>query len=164
VTGDFIETLLDAKHKAEEEYKNSELKEFRPIIYEGQLVNLRAFGLHENVELWVREHFEVIPDPVIYPHDIISKINSAVRAEHLDRLGSQLHELRTRMAKNTEVPKLRGLSYGPHSVVFDEAHCITEIDSGSAHWSGIPESDSVQLKEWLQRRGICRRTLPCGIP
>lgn len=115
-------------------------------------------GDKDLVDAFIRHNFDVI-EPLETMHDIRSRINNELR----DRLGSLPSEQQSGMAQNSEAPKLRGLSYGPHSVYFDETCHITEVDSGSAHWSRIPESDPVQLAQWVQRRGICRRMLSCGL-
>lgn len=135
----------------------------RPIVYEKQIAGMRLMGLGDKAEAYIRAHFDVVPNPVVDTNNVVARLNDIWRRAELERLGSLDNVFKPRMAQDTEVPKLRGLSYGPHSVYIDEANCITERDSRYAYWRSIPESDPVQLKEWVQRRGICRRTLSCGI-
>lgn len=125
-----------------------------------------AKGDPDVVEAFIQDHFEII-EPIPLPKMMVADLSRQLFYQlNIDPrlLGSLAHEQQFGMAKDSKVSKLRGLSYGPHSVLIDETCHITEVDSGSAHWSRIPESDTVQLTEWLQRRSVCSRALSCSIP
>lgn len=69
----------------------------------------------------------------------------------------------TRVPEVREVPDVRDIAYSIGPFHIDKETGTPTRDSGSTHWSAYFEGDAIQLKEWLQRRGICRRTLSCGM-
>lgn len=139
-----------------------------------------------NVDDWLNAHFDIVDPTEGEPlADVLGRINASIRDAAQERmatmakfaprarrsgktwLGSQIEhqwiDEHLRIPEVREVPSVRDLSwtYGPVNAHWENG--ATTFDHGSAHWSRNEESDAVQLQEWLQRRGICRRASSCGL-
>lgn len=182
--GDFVKMLFNAKTKAEEEHRDRPF-EWKPVIYESQIYNMKGFfepSKFDVIDSWIRETWEVIDDS---PYIDEQKAIWARIHERLDQalyhrqnmtyiapqrrgktwLGSQLEIIdeHLRMAEVRPVPNVRDLGYSIGPLHLDAEGRLRESINGSSQWRRNEESPAVQLQEWLQRRGICRRTLSCGI-
>jgi hypothetical protein len=181
----FVKMLFNAKTKAEEAYRIGPDLNWKPVIYESQMDNMSAMLGKEawlTTEGWLRENFEVIDNRSDFEdvQDSWDKIRRQLDKAYYDRmnmtniapqrsgktwLGSQIEQsiIDERLSKVREVPDVRDIGYSVGPIDFNEKEYTASGDPGLVQWSAYFEGDAVQLKEWLQRRGICRRTLSCGM-
>jgi hypothetical protein len=184
---EFVKTLFNAKTQAEEEYRDRPF-DWKPVIYESQIDGMRelsgGMGGWGHIENWLRTEWDIIDDKPrreevraswakihemldeeLYKRQNLYRI--APRGYGKTWLGSQIEQCwideHLRVPEVSEVSSLRnrGLSAGPFHL--DKEGRLAYSGNGQAHWVPYPESDAIQLQEWLQLRSICRRTSSCGM-
>jgi hypothetical protein len=179
---EFVKMIFNAKTQAEEVYQENRLKDWKPLIYETQLMSMESmFGNQETwdrINAWVRSEWDVIDDTYRIHEmneswrkireQLDESINKRMNMHYIapqgrgkTRLGS-LIEQQYRMAEDQKVPSVRGLGYKFDQTWIDETCHWTEGSQRPIHGESDKESDPT-LTQWLQCRGICSRTLSCSL-
>ncbi len=184
----WVKMLFNAKTRAEEVYKEGPNFDWKPVIHATQLDSLGGFYSDREkwsqTRAWIEEHFDVIDDRLRMQEvrESWAKIRRQLDDAYNARmnmtyiapqrggktwLGSQLNygiiDERFRVPEVREVPGVRDFSWSYGPVHFDRKDSTAKLDHGSAQWSRNEEGSTLQLQEWLQRRGICRRASSCGV-
>lgn len=187
----FVKMLFNAKTQAEEEYRNGP-REFKPVIYESQIDQMRGFYEDQEkftgIDTWLRESWEVIddrtPEKDRARQESWDRINKMLDDQYYKRinlhhiapqgrgktwLGSQIAERErerlqrgNRVEKVHEVPSIRGFGYSTDQAYIDEPHRLSVRHHGYTNWGAREEGDAT-LGAWLQRRGICYRASSCSM-
>lgn len=180
---EFLKTLANAKTKAEEEYRSTDLPKITLFPWQVDILN-EQFPESTAIHDWLSANFDVQiqdgPDVRTVRAKIYADLNRAEEARQTFHywapkrssktwLGSQIEQRErerlqrgNRVAEMREVPGIRGLGYSTDQAWIDEPYYSTEIESGPSHWSDFEEGHAA-LEEWLQRRGICYRASSCGV-
>lgn len=182
-----IPTWLKALHNQRYELESVYMSgDWQPVLYESAIHGME--NLYDDPESWkpVREwidaNFQVVVDRDRLEESRKSwqRIHEQLNESYQDRmnltyiapqrggktwLGSQLQHViyDERIPEVRPLPDVRDLGWTAGPFHFNEAGGLSESLEGSSHWRRVEESPALQLKEWLQHRGVCRRALSCGM-